>query len=151
VIPLTQCSTNELEESANNRIEWSKFRINTGLKTLSWNEYKTREGINLKGTTGTGYADCSVVTNDLGAYHSHGFALGRIHFTGHNAGTRGLIDVPDSANPGSFSGILISPKPHRGPLARYLTSFAIFIKLHANVLRAPEASTTASWAASASN
>ena len=54
-------------------------------------------------------------------------------------------------DPGSFSGSSSSPRPHRGPEPRYRISLAIFIKLTATVLRAPEASTMASCAASASN
>jgi hypothetical protein len=54
-------------------------------------------------------------------------------------------------DPGSFSGRESSPRPHRGPEARYRMSFAIFMKETAMVLRAPEASTMASWAARASN
>lgn len=50
--------------------------------------------------------------------------------------------------PGSFSGKVNSPKPLLGPDARNLMSFAIFIKLHASTLSAPETSTIASWAAS---
>ena len=54
-------------------------------------------------------------------------------------------------DPGSFSGSESSPNPHRGPEAKNLMSFAIFIIEQATVLRAPETSTIASWAASASN
>ena len=53
--------------------------------------------------------------------------------------------------PGSFSGILSSPKPHRGPLANQRTSLAILFKLTAKVFKAPEAKTAASRPASASN
>ena len=50
--------------------------------------------------------------------------------------------------PGSLAGSDNSPKPHRGPEPNHRTSFAIFIKETARVLRAPEAATTASCAAS---
>ena len=40
--------------------------------------------------------------------------------------------------PGSLAGIAISPMPQRGPLASQRTSFAIFMKAAARVLRAPE-------------
>ena len=53
--------------------------------------------------------------------------------------------------PGSFSGRLSSPNPHRGPDPKYLISFAIFMNETARTLSAPEASTMASWAARASN
>jgi hypothetical protein len=53
--------------------------------------------------------------------------------------------------PGSFSGKLNSPSPHLGPEARNLMSLAIFMKLQAMVLSAPETSTMASWQARASN
>ena len=46
--------------------------------------------------------------------------------------------------PGSFSGIDISPKPQRGPLANQRTSFAIFIKFAASAFKAPCAKTISS-------
>lgn len=58
----------------------------------------------------------------------------------------GMIELP-----GSFSGRLSSPSPHRGPDPRYRMSLAIFMKEQARTLRAPEASTIASCAARASN
>ena len=58
----------------------------------------------------------------------------------------GMIDEP-----GSFSGIVNSPKPQRGPDANQRTSLAILFRLPASVLSAPEANTSASRAASASN
>lgn len=39
--------------------------------------------------------------------------------------------------PGSFSGRINSPKPHRGPEARKRRSLPIFIKLHAITFKAP--------------
>ena len=53
--------------------------------------------------------------------------------------------------PGSFSGIVISPRPERGPEASQRTSLAIFMSAAASVLSAPWAATSASCAASASN
>ena len=53
--------------------------------------------------------------------------------------------------PGSFSGIRISPRPARGPEASQRTSLPIFISAAARVRIAPWALTSASWAASASN
>ena len=53
--------------------------------------------------------------------------------------------------PGSFSGIKISPMPERGPDANKRMSLAILNKLIANWRNAPWVSTSASWAANASN
>jgi hypothetical protein len=52
--------------------------------------------------------------------------------------------------PGCVAGIVISPIPHRGPLASQRTSLAIFVRLIAIVLSCPDASTTPSLAAWAS-
>ena len=53
--------------------------------------------------------------------------------------------------PGSFSGMRISPKPQRGPLANQRISLAILFKLAARVFNAPDANTAASRPARASN
>ncbi len=53
--------------------------------------------------------------------------------------------------PGSFAGRISSPRPQRGPEPSRRMSLAIFISEAARTLSAPEASTTASCAASASN
>lgn len=53
--------------------------------------------------------------------------------------------------PGSFSGNMISARPHLGPDPRSLISLPIFIKLQAIVLSEPETSTIESCAAKASN
>lgn len=58
----------------------------------------------------------------------------------------GIMDEP-----GSFSGRLSSPSPLRGPDPKNLRSLAIFMIETAVVLREPENSTKASWAARASN
>ncbi len=58
----------------------------------------------------------------------------------------GMIELP-----GSFSGIVISPIPQRGPDASQRTSLAIFIRDTASVRIAAERWTSASCAASASN
>ncbi len=58
----------------------------------------------------------------------------------------GMIDEP-----GSFSGMLSSPMPLRGPLASQRTSLAILFMLAASVLSAPCALTKASQAAITSN
>ncbi|MNW01518.1 hypothetical protein D3C71_1971620 [compost metagenome] len=44
----------------------------------------------------------------------------------------GIIELP-----GSFSGIVISPIPQRGPLDSQRTSLAIFIKFAASAFSAP--------------
>ena len=46
--------------------------------------------------------------------------------------------------PGSFSGIRISPRPQRGPLASQRTSLAIFIMFAARPFKAPWANTSSS-------
>jgi hypothetical protein len=53
--------------------------------------------------------------------------------------------------PGSFSGIEISPRPERGPLASQRMSLAIFVSAAASPRSAPCSATSASFAASASN
>ena len=53
--------------------------------------------------------------------------------------------------PGSLSGITISPKPARGPLAYRRTSLAIFIAMPPSVRSAALALTIASCADSAAN
>ena len=58
----------------------------------------------------------------------------------------GMIELP-----GSFSGIVISPNPERGPLASQRTSLAILINAAASVFSAPCRLTSASAAAMASN
>ena len=58
----------------------------------------------------------------------------------------GMIELP-----GSFSGMVISPMPQRGPDASQRTSLAILLSDAASVLSAPCAFTSASWLASASN
>ena len=58
----------------------------------------------------------------------------------------GMIELP-----GSFSGSRSSPSPERGPEPSQRMSLAIFISAAASVFRAPDASTIASCAASASN
>ena len=54
----------------------------------------------------------------------------------------GMIELP-----GSFSGIVISPKPERGPLASQRTSLAILVSAAASVFSAPCRLTSASAAA----
>ena len=49
----------------------------------------------------------------------------------------GIIDEP-----GSFSGMVISLREQRGPLASHLISFAIFIRSQASALTAPCAKTS---------
>ena len=51
----------------------------------------------------------------------------------------GMIELP-----GSFSGMLNSAMPQRGPLASQRTSLAIFVSEHASVLSAPWSATSAS-------
>ena len=58
----------------------------------------------------------------------------------------GMIELP-----GSFSGSWISPRPLRGPEPRSRRSLATLLSAQAAVFSAPDASTMASWAASAAN
>ena len=58
----------------------------------------------------------------------------------------GMIDEP-----GSFSGSAISAMPERGPEPISRMSLAILNRLAASVFSAPDSSTSASFAASASN
>ena len=58
----------------------------------------------------------------------------------------GIIELP-----GSFSGKLISPIPHRGPLPSQRISLAILLREHASVFSAELASISASRAPRASN
>ena len=53
--------------------------------------------------------------------------------------------------PGSFSGMRISPRPQRGPEASQRTSLAIFIRFAASALSAPWAKTRSSLEVSAWN
>ena len=58
----------------------------------------------------------------------------------------GMMDEP-----GSFSGMISSPMPLRGPEAYQRTSFAIFMRASARTRSAPETSTSASCAPRAAN
>mmetsp|Transcript_564 Transcript_564/g.1512 ORF Transcript_564/g.1512 Transcript_564/m.1512 type:complete len:273 (-) Transcript_564:293-1111(-) len=58
----------------------------------------------------------------------------------------GMMDEP-----GSLAGSEISPRPLRGPEASIRTSLPTFMRLTASCRSAPDVSTRASWAASASN
>ena len=51
--------------------------------------------------------------------------------------------------PGSFSGMKISPSPSRGPEDSQRTSLAIFMRLQASAFKAPCANTRSSFAVSA--
>src|SRR5690606_7565380 len=53
--------------------------------------------------------------------------------------------------PGSFSGMVSSPRPQRGPEASQRMSLAILARAQARVLSAPWRLTRASWPASAAN
>ena len=52
----------------------------------------------------------------------------------------GIIELP-----GSFSGIVISPSPHLGPLASHLISLDIFSRSQASALMAPWENTSSSF------
>ena len=95
--------------------------------------------IELKVALGARKCDRGVVAKNLDCDHGERLALSR-------------IDLPGiMEEPGSLSGICISPMPLRGPEESRRMSLAIFMRLTATVFNAPCVSTMASWAARASN
>src|SRR5207253_8558481 len=108
--------------------ECRKLWIKTGLKTFS-----SKLPCDEASPTATSFAITCTQTI-VSASDCVGFTL------------PGMIDEP-----GSFSGIVSSPRPHRGPLASQRTSLAIFMSDAANVLRAPLANTISSCADKAAN
>ena len=66
------------------------------------------------------------------------------------SGTTGLTLPGMMLDPGCRSGRWISPSPVRGPELIQRRSLQIFVRLTATTLRAPDSSTTASWADCAS-
>ena len=114
--------------SAKSRADWIKLYAITGINTFSsklpWLAAKpTAASFPITWTA-------TIVT----ASHWVGFTF------------PGIIEEP-----GSFSGIWISPRPSRGPEASQRTSFAIFIISHARALIAPCAKTSSSFEVSAWN
>ena len=127
-MPFTQFLLNEREASARRRIDWSRLRIITGLKTF--NSKCPLDPATLIATL----LPMTCAQTMVMASHCVGLTL------------PGMMDEP-----GSFSGNDNSPRPQRGPEPRNRISFAIFISETATVFNAPDASTIASCAARASN
>ena len=120
-MPAAQRSLNERIASARRSTDCRKLYAITGMKTFSsklpWEAAKPMAASLPITCTAT------IVT----ASHWVGLTL------------PGMMELP-----GSLAGMVISPKPRRGPLASQRTSLAIFIMFAASALTAPWAKTTAS-------
>ena len=127
-MPWAQCSSNERMPSASRRALCRKLWAISGLNTFS---------------SKLPWAPPTVSATSLPNTWQHSIVMAS-HWVGLTL--PGMIELP-----GSFSGIVISPRPERGPDAIQRTSLAIFISAVARVLNAPCASTSASWPASAMN
>mmetsp|Transcript_41084 Transcript_41084/g.136124 ORF Transcript_41084/g.136124 Transcript_41084/m.136124 type:complete len:227 (-) Transcript_41084:702-1382(-) len=127
-MPATHDLVKHRHESASKRVEESRLEIMSGLKTLS-SKWPCAPP-----TVMATWLPITCAQTIVSASHCVGFTL------------PGMMDEP-----GSFAGRESSPKPERGPLPRKRTSFAILLSEHASTLSAPDASTIASCAASASN
>ena len=127
-MPEAQCTSNERHASPMSRIDSSTACAITGLYTLSsklpW----------LPANPTVASLPNTRVATIVSASHCVGFTL------------PGMIEEP-----GSFSGMVISPMPFRGPEASQRTSLAIFISAIASTRSDPLTATSASWAASAAN
>ncbi len=120
-MPTAQCSSKLTMPSASRRTLCSKLCAIIGRNTLS--SKLPQAPPKLIATSLPNTCAASMVS----ASHCVGLTL------------PGMIEEP-----GSFSGMLSSPMPQRGPLASQRTSLAIFIMLAASVLSAPCACTSAS-------
>ncbi len=127
-IPATQLSVMERAESAIRRIDCNTLKIITGLKT-----FNSKCPFDPAIVTDT-WLPMTWAQTMVMASHWVGLTL------------PGIMD-----DPGSFSGRIISPMPHRGPEPRRRMSLAIFIIDVAMVFKTPDTSTIASCAAKASN
>merc|ERR1712048_1282338 len=128
LMPSTQDLAKQVALSPSKRTEDSTFAIITGLKTLSSKCPCAPPTVTVTWFPITW--DATIVI----ASHCVGFTF------------PGIID-----DPGSFSGRLSSPSPHRGPDPSKRISFAILLRETAVTLQAPESSTSASCAANDSN
>mmetsp|Transcript_18810 Transcript_18810/g.65281 ORF Transcript_18810/g.65281 Transcript_18810/m.65281 type:complete len:213 (+) Transcript_18810:174-812(+) len=126
--PTTQFFRKESHASARSRADSRNAAIMTGLKTFNSKWPVAPPKVTVVWLPKTRAATM------LTASHCVGFTL------------PGMID-----DPGSFAGSESSPKPQRGPEPRSRRSLAILFREQATVFSEPWASTTASWAASASN
>ncbi len=127
-MPTAQFTLKDTMASASSRADWRKLYAATGMNTFSsklpWDAaMPTATSLPITCTA-------TMVT----ASHWVGFTL------------PGIIEEP-----GSFSGMWISPRPSRGPDASQRTSFAIFIISQAVALMAPCANTSSSLEVSAWN
>mmetsp|Transcript_26462 Transcript_26462/g.67199 ORF Transcript_26462/g.67199 Transcript_26462/m.67199 type:complete len:284 (+) Transcript_26462:565-1416(+) len=127
-MPSTHDLVKQRDASPSSRIAESRLLIMTGLKTLSskWPCAPANEM--------AAWLPKTCAHTIVSASHCVGLTL------------PGMIDEP-----GSFSGKESSPSPQRGPLPRKRRSLAILFSEQASTLSAPDASTIASCAASASN
>ena len=127
-MPYAQWISKETQASPSRRIDSRTFHAMTGLKTLSWKlpcEPAKPTVASLPKTW---------VATIVMASHWVGLTL------------PGMID-----DPGSFSGMMSSPMPSRGPEAYQRTSLAIFMSASARTRSAPDTSTSASCAPRAAN
>ena len=127
-IPAAQCSLKLTMPSASNRTLCRKLCATSGRNTFS-SKLPLAPPMLMATSLPSTWAHSMV-----SASHCVGFTL------------PGMMDEP-----GSFSGMVISPMPQRGPLASHRTSLAIFVRLAASVFSAPWACTSASCDASDSN
>mmetsp|Transcript_11124 Transcript_11124/g.23867 ORF Transcript_11124/g.23867 Transcript_11124/m.23867 type:complete len:330 (-) Transcript_11124:314-1303(-) len=128
LIPAAQLASNDRHASPMSRALWRTLAAMRGLKTLSskWPiEPPTVTAVSLPITWAATMVRAS--------------------------GWVGLTLPGMMEEPGSLSGMMISPIPQRGPLLSMRTSLAIFMRETATRLKAPLSSTMASCAASASN
>mmetsp|Transcript_9691 Transcript_9691/g.24941 ORF Transcript_9691/g.24941 Transcript_9691/m.24941 type:complete len:204 (-) Transcript_9691:591-1202(-) len=128
IMPATQLSVNDSAASPSRRADCSSELTIIGLKTLS-SKWPLEPATLMPAWLPITWQQTMVI-----ASHCVGLTL------------PGMMLLP-----GSFSGRLSSPRPQRGPLPRNRMSLAIFMSDTATVLIWPLASTSESWAASASN
>src|SRR5674476_987332 len=127
-MPTAQLSLNARQESLIRRMLSSTAWTMTGLNTLSWK----LPWLPAKPTVAS--LPKTRVATIVMASHWVGLTL------------PGMM-----LEPGSFSGMLISPMPLRGPEANQRTSLAIFMSAPARVRSEDDVCTRASWALNAAN
>ena len=126
--PSTACSRKELQTSVNNRIDCRILKAKTGRKTFN-SKFPLAPAIPIVRSFPMTWEQ-TIVT----ASHWVGFIL------------PGMMELP-----GSFFGSSSSPIPDLGPLANQRMSLAILNSEPATTFKAPDNSTTLSWAPKASN
>ena len=127
-MPRAQCSSNDSQASARRRTECRKLWMMSGLKTFSSKWPEAPPMLTATSLPRT-WAQTMVSASDW------------VGLT-----FPGMMELP-----GSFSGMVSSPRPERGPEASQRTSLAILVRAAATVFSAPWAKTRASCAARASN